>query len=212
MDRNSLDGKSHFHSSPRYTQVLTGNGFNGNPLTAPWDVFRKYGIVPFTSLPFDANIGSEEYLAPISQNLLNLGQLFLAAIGGKSSILYHWIQNGGNVPTITIDKARQQAPVCIGIAVNDGWNQVEPTPPPSGSSPGHSVMDYNNGPIGENILDGYIPYEKILIPNYPIVQALQGIVTINPPPPAPIPPPNPTPAQTQNWLTSLVAWLKNLLN
>ena len=60
------DNNPHFHSSPRFLQILTGNGTNGNALQDPWIVIRKYGVLPWKDMPFDSTITQEDYFAPIS--------------------------------------------------------------------------------------------------------------------------------------------------
>lgn len=87
------DGQLHFQSSPRFLQILTGNGFNGNSLPEPWDVIRKYGVLPFRDLPFDETISQKDYIAlgSITPATYQKAAQFLALIGGKNSVQYHWI-------------------------------------------------------------------------------------------------------------------------
>lgn len=110
-----------------------------------------------------------------------------------------------------LDSARSTAPICLGIATNDGWNQEYPTPPPEGTPPNHMVDNIANSASGEVIYDHYIPYTKILELTYPINQAIQGVITISsipvPIPPAPTLPSNPTTPQISNWLSQLLVWL-----
>ena len=210
MDTDSLDGNAHFHSSPRFIGILTGNGTNGNPLQAPWDAMRKYGIVPWKDLPVSPTMTIDEYFTPIPQNLLAKGQQFLAAIGGKNSVQYHWIANGKeNIPAMMV--ALEQSPVCLGTPVCEPWDQNEP-PVCSGQNAAHSTMCYKITGQDVYIYDHYQPANKILQSGYPIPFSLQGIVSVNPPPPAPVLPVNPTPAQELTWLQALVGWLKNILS
>jgi hypothetical protein len=211
MDSNSLDGKAHFHSSPRYLQILTGNGFNGNSVQEGWQVIQKYGCVPWSDLPVDLQLTPEQYLAPISQAVLNKGQQFLSAIGGKSSITYSWICDGTeNIKNMIA--ALPSAPLILGVVTDAGWNQTNPTPPPSGTDPNHAVMNYQifNG-TNVWIYDHYQPADKDLV-NYPVIYAFQGTVNVVPPPPAPTLPANPTTVQEQTWLQQLVQWLSSLVN
>ena len=212
MDTASLDGKAHFHSSPRFLQSLTGNGFTGNALTDPADAARKFGIIPWTSLPFDATITQAEYLlTPMPQNLLNIGQQFLAAVGGKGWLGYQWVVKQLPTNTPAMDKARQQSPLCLAVlAEAPDWNQYEP-PIPVGP-PCHGVQNYSKNAIGELVLDHYSPFCKVLQTGYPIPQVLQVVVNIHPPPPAPTLPTNPTVPQEKNWLSQLMIWLQNILN
>lgn len=164
-----LDGKPHFHSSARFLQVLTGNGFNGNAATDPWDVMRKYGVLPWKDLPYDATITQADYLAPIPQASLDKAAQFLALIGGKDSIQYHWIYNDTPRADGALAIVRQQAPLLFGVAVIiPGWNQVTPVDPPADAAPVHCVMNYDGNGPNENILDHYSPYEKDLDATYPV--------------------------------------------
>jgi len=170
------DGELHFHSSPRFLQVLTGNAYNGNSLPDPWDVMRTYGVLPWRDLPFDATVTEAEYLNPISQASLDKAAQFLALLGGKNAIQYHWINDGGPTDTSAMNAARAQAPLCIGIAVNDSeWNIIDPAI--ASGAPAHSVQNYASEATGEEVLDHYIPFDKVLIPGYPIQFVLQGVVT-----------------------------------
>jgi hypothetical protein len=212
---NSLDGKAHFHSSPRAAQWATGNGYNGNALQDPWIAFGKGYIIPWTLWPFDSTTTPEDYLNPPPQNLLDIGQKFLAALGGPGAIPYHWINNGGPTDTAAMDAARVYAPLCLAIlAEAPGWNNV--APPIIQGPPCHGVLNYNNGVIdgiaGELISDQYMPFDKVFVPGWVINYVLQGIVSPIPLPQPPTLPPNPTVPQESNWLTALGQWLQNILN
>lgn len=179
MDTNSRDGKAHFHSSPRFLQVLTRNGQNGNPMTAPGDVMRKYGILPWTDLPFDGTMTIDEYFAPIPQNLLDKAASILATLRGKDNLLqYHWVNNGGPTDTAAMDKARQQAPLLIAIfAQAPSWNAVQPAIPEPTLIGNHAIENYNSDANGEWCLDHYDPFEKQLLNGYPIHYVMQIIVS-----------------------------------
>jgi hypothetical protein len=205
-----IDGHPHFHTSPRFIQVLTGNGFNGNSVQDAWDVLRKYGALPYTDLPVNVPIG--EYLNPIPQTLLDKASLFLSKIGGTNAIKYHWVCNGSeNIQNMI--HALANAPLCIGVNVGSNWNSVTPPAPGVTEAPGHCVMNYRIANNNAWIYDHYLPNPKELVAGYPINFALQGIVT--PIPPTPSLPPNVTPVtatpsqiqilidQVSNWLSKL---------
>ena len=216
---NSDDGKPHFHSSPLYIGNLTGNGMNGNALQDPWNTMRTYGLVPWSDFPFD--MSDDNYAGAFNlakaQSLIPKGQKFLAGIGGKDAIQFHWIYNNvyGTCPTSSMDTARQTAPLCIGINVGDNWNVVLPPAPPEGSSPGHSVGNLSHPAQGEEAADHYVPFEKFLQSGYPIPQVLQAVITITPPPPAvpsePINLQNPQSVSLwEKWLSMLSNWLESI--
>lgn len=209
-----IDGNLHFHSSPRFLQVLTGNGFNGNSLQDAWDVMRKYGVLPWRDLPYDETIPQSEYLSPIPQTMLDKAQKFLFLIGGKSSIQYHFV-NQGTEDIPAMKSALPQAPLCIGIAVNIScWNQVVPCI--ASGNPGHSIMEYGFDTSNDALtLDHYNPFEKVIKVGYPILYALQGIVhpmTNVPIPPLPPLPANPTIPQELSWLDRAAEWLNLIID
>lgn len=174
------DGQLHFHSSPRFIQILTGNGFNGNSMPNAWDVMRKYGVLPWQDMPFTEGITQETYLDKnaITPDLYAKAASFLDLIGGKNAIRYQWIINGKPKDIPAMVQALPQAPLCLGVAVDDaGWNQVSPVAPPDTAPSEHSVMDYAIVGTTASILDHYLPFEKILDSGYPIHYVLQGIVT-----------------------------------
>jgi hypothetical protein len=174
-----LDGLPHFHSSSRFLESQTGNGFNGNSGPDPWDAMRKFGVLPWTDLPYNATITQAEYLTGVTPAMLTKAAQFLALIGGKDAIQYHWVQNGFPQNMAAMVEALPQAPLCIGVPVIvPGWNQVTPVAPPMTQPPQHSVLTYAIVNGQSKILDHYSPYEKVLDANYPIPYVLQGVVTI----------------------------------
>lgn len=205
------DNLKHFHTSPRWLAILTGNGLNGNSVQDGWDVLRKFGALPYKDLPVDPTLTPEQFVssAAITQDMKNKGQQFLLGVGGKNFAQYHWvIQGSGNFQAATA--ALPFAPLCDGVVVNDGWNQSYPTPPASGLNPGHCVMRIRNViPLTAVEYDHYLPNPKFLA-NYPIWYSLQAIIKITPPPPPPTLPPNPTPTQESNWLSQIVTWLSGI--
>lgn len=207
------DGNQHFHSSPRFLEIMTGNYINGNNLYDAPDAARKYGVLPWKDLPFDANLTLPEYFAPLPQMLMDKALKFRNLLGGKEFIKYHWIINGGKKNLPLMYKALQQAPLCLGISVGDNWNQVNPTDPISGSSPAHSVMEYAQSGSNVLIYDHYEPSKKILDAGFEIPYALQSIVKpiIILPLPAPLPNPA-TNAEISNWLSAASKWINAILN
>lgn len=168
------DKEKHFHSSPRFLQVQSGDKFNGASIQAGWDVIRKYGVLPWVDSPVDNTLTPEMYLYPVSQALLDKASQFLALLGGKSAVSYQWVSAGKeNIPAM--ESAIGQAPLCFGVVTNDGWNQVYPTPPASGANPNHAVMCYAVKTNDFSIYDHYEPASKELV-NYPVLYAFQGIV------------------------------------
>lgn len=206
MDASGSDGKPHFHSSFAFPGSLTGNGTNGNPLPAPWDIARKYGLLPWTDRPFDANTNINDLLAKPSQAELDKAKQVIQYF----SFSYHWIVDNGDLlgtPITKMKTALQQTPLQIGINIGAAWNQKNPTPS-ADLSPGHSVaVELMDG--ATEVLDHYDPFEKSLTYLWNIGYVLQGVVTPVLPIPQPVPqlPPNPTNPQISSWLDSVKSWL-----
>lgn len=215
------DGLAHFHSSPRFLQVLTGNGLAGNALHDPWDVMRQYGVLPWLDLPYTAATTQGEYFSPITPPQLSKASSFLSLIGGRNAIQYHWIVDGTKTNLKAMQGALPQAPLCLGTAVCEPWNQLQP-PVCNMWTPAHSTMVYTIDSV-IRILDHYVPYQKQLPFGYPIPYAMQGIVTV----PAvieqqviattatvvqDIATSPATPAQKLNWLQAIALAIKNLFS
>ena len=183
-----LDGKPHFHSSPRFTENLTGNGINGNSEGECFDVIRKYGAVPSQSFPFTETMTQAEYFTAPSPALLAQGLSFLTLMGGKQFLQYHFVSNGAPKNIAQMQIAILQSPLSLGIAVTDGWNQVIPTDPPASEAPQHAVICLKIASGGLLINDNYIPYVKTLDAGYPVNYVTQAVVSPIFPPPLPTPP------------------------
>lgn len=207
------DGNLHFHSSPRFLEILTGNGTNGNNLYDAPDVARKYGVLPWKDLPFDSTLTEAQYFAPLPQMLMDKALKFRNLLGGKEFVKYHWIINGGKKNLPLMNTALQQAPLCLGISVGPNWNQIVPADPIPGSPPEHSVMLYKEEGQNAFIYDHYQPANKTLDAGFEIPYALQSIVKpiILPPLPAPLPNPA-TNAQISQQISKWQAWINILLN
>lgn len=211
---NSTDGKPHFHSSPRFLQYLTGNGFNGNSIQDAWDVMRNYGVLPWLDLPVTPDLTVATYLVPPTQPQLDKAKLFLQAIGGKNAIQYHWIAQGSE-NLQGMKTALVQSPTCIGVNVGQNWNVTNPPAPMSGNNPGHCVSNFEVlFPSDAGVYDHYMPNPKRLV-QWPIWYVLQPVVVVTPVatttppaiPPVPTLPPNPTRPQISFWLSLVTVWL-----
>lgn len=206
-----FDGLPHFHSSARFLQILTGNGMNGNNLYDAWDVMREYGVLPWKDLPYDKTITQAEYFTKPTPAQFAKAAQFLALIGGKNAIPYHWVINGTPKDLVVMQKALQQAPLCLGIAVGQPWNQITPANPAPTAPPQHSVMTYLIESPNNSILDHYPPYEKILDGGYSINYVMQGILSpIFTSVPIPSPVIQPTQANV-DILTKIVAIYQKIL-
>lgn len=174
MDKG-IDGKFHFHSSERFAGVLSGLGQKGGSLYTAYDIFRKYGVVPFTLLPVSASMTIEQYFSPIPQNIMDIGAEFLALMGGKDFCQYQWINDGGATNVQEMADVIGAGPLNLGIPVDvAGWNQEHPTV--TTGSPVHVVSCYEVPVPFVNISDNYSPYLKVLDPGYQISYVLQPVI------------------------------------
>lgn len=210
MDSNSIDGKPHFHSSPRLTELSTGNGINGNSLPECCDAIRRVGAVPYAMFPFTVDMTSAEYFTPPSQKILSVGLQFLNLMGGKSFLQYHWAANGVPKNISQMEEWIKQTPLDIGVAVTNGWNQIVPTDPSPSQNPQHAVAVPKLNPPSVEISDNYIPYKKNLDINYPINYVLQ--IAVSPIAPLPQLPAHATNSQISVWLSAVSRWLSSLLS
>ena len=192
MQLSSVDNALHFHSEPHLISSLSGALQNGGTVPEYWDWFRKVGAIPYGILPLTSDMTLAEWDSyVIPQDILDIGTEFLALMGGKSFLQYHWCNNGGATDFPAMAAALPSGPLALGIPVNDaGWNQVCPTV--TDGPPVHVVAMY--GIQGGNtalIKDNYAPYSKQLLPGYQISYALQAVLNYVPPPAPPVQPPNP---------------------
>jgi hypothetical protein len=214
MDVSSVDNSPHFHSSDRLIAVLSGALQNGGTIPEWWQWAQKVGVVPYAMLP-DTQTLSQWDATNIPQNVLEVGTQFLALMGGKDFLQYHWVNDGGATDIAAMAAALPTAPLALGIPVNDaGWNQTCPTI--ATGAPVHVVAAYAIDGTTVLVKDNYAPYFKELLPGYQISYALQPVIRyVPPPPPAPLPPDptfpaSPTPAQVslwQSWLAALKQWI-----
>ena len=170
------DGNKHFHSSARFIEVMSGVGVKGSSSEQVFATIQKYGILPWTDLPFDTTITPTEYFAPISIQLKAKAIQAMNLIGGSKCFRYNTILNDGTKDVAKIAAALPNAPVCLGIAVSAFWNQPIPGDPAPGALPEHEVMCYDVQGNNLLILDHYDPPLKTLDIGYPVHYASQILV------------------------------------
>lgn len=218
----NIDGTMNF--SDRYTAKISNTTRSGNSLPAVAEAIRTKGLVPETLWPMpiaqirdNPNNYWEIYYMDIPQNVLDMGQEFLRRFKHN----YEWVFYPGSPATLsTIKSVLQQTPLQIATAVCGGWNSESPIQGCGAGGQHATTLTYadNNGYY---ILDHYVPFDKVLAPNYDItsamrhvVQSLQPVKTIvNTPPAVTVTPVAPvSPAQMQiSLLQKLVALYQQLI-
>jgi hypothetical protein len=150
---------------------LSGTTPQGNDFTSVGNAVHKNGLIPESMCPFNPSQGetwAQLKSQPITQAMLDQGQKFLQYF----SIGYHYLSN----PNWTTDLA--DGPIQIAIPVCPGYNTADPIQA-CGYPEQHSVLiAYMNGD-NPQIVDHYIPEIKDLVAAYPIMAAMQQVVTIN---------------------------------
>lgn len=213
-DLGFIEPNGQFHASERFIAKLDGTSPNGTAMAAPWDAIRKYGLIPFSDYPFDANITTwEQFYATVPQALLDKGKEFSKLF----SVQYEWIVNGGASGTDVQDMKThlKHAPLCIGVPVCEPWDQEQP-PTCSLTQSAHSTMAYNVDGL-TYFLDHYVPFLKRFDLGYYIPYVMKGVVNIIPVPvvpatPIPSVPTNVAPTQNNvNVLTIIVSLYQAIL-
>ena len=144
-----------FNASDRFSAMMDNTTKQGNTLTAPWDSFRKDGILAETHLPFSPLFTVwEQYhnKADITDEMKKNAKKILEMF----SFSYEWVFTDDDDMEL-IDEALKKSPLHAGIP----------------ATPRHAVMIYKNG----YYFNTYEPYKGNKYKG--VGFALRGIVTIN---------------------------------
>jgi Putative peptidoglycan binding domain len=174
-----VEGKISF--SPRFTARVSGTSEQGNNLPAVAQSTRTYGLVPDADWPWptaeieaDSTNAWNIYYAEPPQAVLDKGKAFLQHFIPQ----YDWVISTGNSEgqQASIKENLTVAPLQIATEVCWPWNVATPI---SGCGPGsqHATELYNVEADGSyDILDHYVPFNKILAADYNISYAMRLVL------------------------------------
>lgn len=189
-DNGYIDEDGDFYLSRRWGAILSGAKDGGNDEAEAWKIAEKYGMIPFSMLPYSIeDTLDEETLKDfvdeyfdtrvITQEMKNLGKEFLKRVKIRSE---EFGTRWQDKKVDEIIKALKQASLQIGIPVPWYWNQME-VKWDGTTQPEHSVELYKYV-LGDEypyfIFDSYEPHLKQLSKDFFIPIATRGIVTAIP--------------------------------
>lgn len=181
------DGK--FNFSDRFTAKMSGTTKQGNYLVAVWDSIRKDGLLAESDWDYPRDQRQpvfvwEDYYKEIPQELKDKAKKFLDIF----DIKYEWLTAGKNATPEQMDEWLKTGPVQIATAVCPPWNTDQII---AGCSlaVGHATTVYRVDANSFDILDHYNPFNKRLGFDYPIPNAMRGMVYVKGQTPTPAPAP-----------------------
>jgi hypothetical protein len=183
-----IDENDKFNFSDRYIAKLSGTTRQGNSLSNVADAIRNYGLVPEKLWPFPTDQRTpvfpwDEFYKEIPQNVIDVGQkVFLKWV----KVNTEYVLSGAvdtNYIAQTIERKLKEGPLQIATATCPGWNEGDVVPIKSCTEPiAHATTIINHDDSGVyNDYDHYVPYQKMLAPDYPIPWAMLYALTIKPP-------------------------------
>lgn len=174
-----FDANGHLNFSDRFTAKMSGTTTDGNSMPGVWDSIAANGLVPEGAWPFPmAQINADPsnawaiYYAAVPADVIALGLEFKARFG----VDWDWVCAPGSALTeAQFKQALVTAPLQIATAVCPPWNTASPI---NGCGPGaqHATMLYAIG-ADYQIFDHYVPFQKLLAPNYNITYATRATIT-----------------------------------
>ena len=176
-----FDEKGKFNCSDRFTAKMSGTTRRGNYLTAVWDSIRNDGLLPEKDWAYPREQRTpvfdwDDYYKEIPQELKDKAKK-LSKTGGIFDIAYQWLVPGDGANQTNFSKWLKAAPIQLATAVCPPWNTSEVVQGCS-LAVGHATMMFSAKDAWYDIEDHYKPFQKRLALNYPIPNALQGIVSL----------------------------------
>lgn len=175
------NGKLNF--SEWFSAIVNGTSVNGNYLQAPWDSFRKDGILPQIDgkrvNDFKTN---EEWLDPagITPEMRAKAKKFLDIFDVK----YEWVTSGQPYQWKAMAKHLQHAPLHVVHPTCGNWNQktgvVAVCEGVTRCNHATLVIGQDWGKFHKD-LDHYDPFVKKLAWDYYIPYAIKGVITVKKP-------------------------------
>lgn len=194
--------------SDRFIAVLSGTTHSGNSLKAPLQAIHSKGLIPKKLLPKEDWMKWEDYYAPISQELIDLGQEFLK----RFTINYEQVEVRHFSDVLPDD--------CVGVAAHAWEKPIDGVYPKSNGTFNHAFLLYdlpkfqafdnyrefnpetgtmNTGDFTKNIAPDYIFYPL----GYRVIISAENV-------PSDL---SDLPAWQKNplwaWLVKMILWLSN---
>lgn len=176
-----LDENGRPRFNVRVSAILNGTTKNGNDCDVVASATRSIGLFPFGIIPDDPTLSWNDYYnkAVITPEILALGLEFLKYF----TPYYIWVWTSGGARTsaenAALLSAIAAAPLQLPVPVCPTWNSPNVLSCPS-LVVQHAVLGQKVGAdFSITIQDHYVPYEKVLAPDYPIPYALQVFLRPN---------------------------------
>ncbi len=136
-----------------FIEILSGTARDGNSLKAPVDAIYRFGVIPAHYLPLEDGMTWDEYMNParITQEMRDLGQQFLLRFG----INYEKVTQAEMADAIEDD--------LLSVGLHAWPLPVNGVYPANEGQPNHAVCKVTNS---IHILDNYVPFTKLLAPDY----------------------------------------------
>lgn len=175
-----FDANGKLNFSDRFTAKMSGTTqAEGNSLPNVWGSIQENGLVPETLWPFpmaEINADPENawniYYSTIPANVIALGLEFKA----RFTCNWDWVTYPADPMTeAQLKAALVTGPIQIATAVCPPWNTAAPIQG-CGAGAQHATMLYAIG-ADYQIFDHYVPFQKLLAPNYNITYATRATLT-----------------------------------
>ena len=175
-----LDSQGKVALSDRFTAYMSGTTTAGNDFENVWGSIEKNGVIPASLWPFpeaemDADPGNawNIYYTHPTAAAVSCGTEFLKFFQPD----WHWlVSNGQGASTTLFQTWLETAPIHLAIEVCPPWNTALPIQGCGGGAQ-HGVMLAHVDTDGTaEILDHYVPFQKIFAPGYTLSYAVQGWV------------------------------------
>lgn len=181
-DNGYFDSSGRLNFSDRFTAKMSGTTqAEGNSLPNVWNSIQANGLVPEALWPFptdEVNADPQNawaiYYAAIPANVIAMGLEFKA----RFTCNWDWVTYPANPMTeAQLQAALVTGPLQIATAVCAPWNTSAPILG-CGAGAQHATMLYAmNSANDYEIFDHYVPFQKLLAPNYNITYATRATLT-----------------------------------
>ena len=164
-----------FNFSDRFVAVGSGTKpLEGNSMQTVIDFVRKNGLVSENACPFLQTMNQTDYFSPLKPSLFLLAKKMKWAI----DIAYEWTITDQTNPQDRLSVAKnalQHAPLWCAIPICPTYKETV-AQTCNITKPAHCVECYKVDDVFK-ILDQYIPFNKQLASDYPVLWAMKVVVT-----------------------------------